>query len=318
MKKKTKLELLEQLGEVLTSSSGSKYVILDTIVNQVTREYSEYSVTKNTLKKMGEVYSYTKNEKTIVLLKDNKFFFKAINSTFKPLSKHNVLCFPKLLELYVYNKKCEFLKNYSVSYLRYFNFLKSFTSFKEVKDFLGYTFISVDDFLKLDFGNVLFFAHLPATTAIKFVNNSEAKELYRDSKRMAGVNFVSPTSLTSLREYHDKLVLEQSYEYLALKDTSVKWFAHPIDKFLDVDEFVGDSSIKRITSDYDLYKEGLEMRHCIGSRGYHLNTKVFLSIVWENQKYSCQITDKNIDEIRGYRNSEAPEELVNHVKLLLK
>jgi hypothetical protein len=312
MKKKTKLELLEQLGEVLTSSSGSKYVILDTIVNQVTREYSEYSVTKNTLKKMGEVYSYTKNEKTIVLLKDNKFFFKAINSTFKPLSKHNVLCFPKLLELYVYNKKCEFLKNYSVSYLRYFNFLKSFTSFKEVKDFLGYTFISVDDFLKLDFGNVLFFAHLPATTAIKFVNNSEAKELYRDSKRMAGVNFVSPTSLTSLREYHDKLVLEQSYEYLALKDTSVKWFAHPIDKVLD------GSSIKRITSDYDLYKEGLEMRHCIGSRGYHLNTKVFLSIVWENQKYSCQITDKNIDEIRGYRNSEAPEELVNHVKLLLK
>jgi len=55
MKKKSKLELLEQLGEVLTSKSGSKYVILDTSVGQVTKEYSERSVTKNTLGKMGEV-----------------------------------------------------------------------------------------------------------------------------------------------------------------------------------------------------------------------------------------------------------------------
>lgn len=311
MKKKSKLELLDQLGEVLTSKSGSKYVILNSNVNRVTKEYSGYSVTKNTLSKLGEMYSYTKNEKTIILLKDNKFFFKGIGSTFKALSKYNVIRFPELLELYVYNKKCEFLKNYNVSYLYYFNFLKSFTSFKEVKDFLGYTFISVNDFLKLEFGSVLFFAHLPATTAVKFVNNSEAKDLYNDARRMAGENFISPTSLISLREYHEELVNQQSLAFLESRSRDTITFPHPTDKIVNGD------SIKRITSDYDLYKEGIEMSHCIGSRSFFLHSKVFLSILWQGNRYSCQISEKKIDEIKGYKNTKAPEELITYLNFKL-
>ena len=309
--KKSKLELLSELGEIITSKSGSQYVVLLTEPELVTKEYHERSITKNTLNKLGQTFSYTKNNKMIILLKNNKFYFKNLRGDFAPLSKSDIFVAPALKELYFYGKKCEFLKNYSIEYLRYYQFLKSFTSFKEVKDFLGYTFISVEDFLTLDFNSVLYFSHLPANIAIKFVNNSESIQIYKDCKRMAGENFVSPTSLTSLRNYHDELVLQQSLETLKLKSKSEVFFEHHIDKAVD------GVNIKRITNEYDLYKEGLEMSHCIGYRGYNLPYKVFLSILWENERYSCQITNDKIDEIKGYRNSGAPIELINYLTNLL-
>lgn len=313
--KLTKLDILKTYGDVQQSKTGSNYVVLSTVLVKKEIIKSWANVTKNTILEAKD-RSYNKTNKEMLLLKNNKFYYKQqMEDFFRVLSISKVKMNNNLARAYFFNKKCEFLKNENPSYYTAYNFLKSFSSMKEVKNYLGFTFLSVENFKSYSFESIinLYMRFKSATIVYRFLKNSSTDwvSYLADINNMANGTAVIPESPGACVALHDKLVLEQNLVLLSNKSEVIVTFPHNFD---NIDSF--EKKI-RLTSEKDLFKEGLEMSHCVRFRSHLLSSNAFYSIVFENNRYTLQI-NKNGDlvEIQGYKNrTNIPEKLKQIIRL---
>jgi hypothetical protein len=113
-------------------------------------EHSGYSVTKGLLKKLGTTETINRGiEDGIVLMcTTGKMLIKWNEGrNFKRMTLKDVMQYSKLATFYFIGRKYEYLENYPL--LWSYRLFQNFTSLKEAKMFLGYDFISDEDFYLL-------------------------------------------------------------------------------------------------------------------------------------------------------------------------
>lgn len=313
---KKRLELLSQIGEVQISDNGNYYVILfsNKFVHQI--EYSPYSVTKNTLKLIGQTVTYRKKqERVLMLTKDNKLKYKnSSEKFFSSLSLKDLKTFfskdEKVLKLFFYNKRCEWILNYPEHMdmlLMSYNLIKSFKSLKELTYFLGYKNklkdinLLVNLIAGYNFSNKenLIKAQLyEITDSIRMIIQTESYHYYLSDKSIANIHkeLVQITNKASL----DSLPNNPIYPEFKSK----------------VDEKLAKTLIpfKSLISHRDLTEEGLIQNHCIGSKAYFLDKHLFYSILYNDERYSLHCNESQILEFRGSQNKDVPKELLNVIQ----
>ena len=133
--------------EVIESENGNYYAYLDNW-KEVSKYYNSYNITKATVHKIGEVFVYPNSDRQMLML-TKKSTFKYFHKFWRGINKH---MFP---ELYYYNRKCSWVRNESEFDMK---ICEQFKSLEEFKVWLGYSFLSDNDFRKIYkfFANDLF------------------------------------------------------------------------------------------------------------------------------------------------------------------
>ena len=94
-----KLEVLhkfaQQYGyEVQVSKKGNSYIILESLQGNIERYYTAFSVTKNTLHKIGTKIKYNRTLQTILILGQRGFLYKDSGNyqllTYKIVANNNI------------------------------------------------------------------------------------------------------------------------------------------------------------------------------------------------------------------------------------
>lgn len=300
-----RLKLLESYGEVKISKNGNYYIEVYVGVPIVSSNiYSIRSVTKNGLHKIGDPYTYKREVKAVLMLTaGNKLKYKHFDkNNFSPLSLsvvRNYSVNPALKHMFLYGRKCEFLRNYDNVFLSYYNFLKSFSSFKEVWKFLGVSSkveVTEDNLVKLMLGQCLGSMEEVLKTSY---------DLLEDTITMAkALKFDLKSSKKSVKNLHDDLViLTNNKEAEGFSDESVTptWFSQAVTALEGLD-------VVFHTSKRQLFLAGQKMKNCISGRSSYLSNYVFFTIVVGGEEYIAQAS-VTIHEIKGRCNERCPEEI---------
>jgi len=268
---KKRLEILSELGTVELSPAGNYYVVLSTNETTIEKIFTARCATKNTLHKLNTNFSYKKRFREIIMLtSDNKIKYKPFNRDFySNLTNTVVQSKPELLKLYVYNKKCEFLRNYSVEYLKFYSFLRSFRSMSEVFTYLGIT-------AKVEYSPDLL---EKCIVGYNFKNKTLILQsdlaVLNDTIRLANdIGRDITQTEKSIKNLHDELI-----EVINMKDaegySDEKIVPPYFDKFEKVLKPLGATFY---TSKKQLFLAGKAFNNCIAGRSHRLNTDVFFSM----------------------------------------
>ena len=325
-----KLEVLhkfaQQYGyEVQVSKKGNSYIILESLQGNIERYYTAFSVTKNTLHKIGTKIKYNRTLQTILILGQRGFLYKDSGNyqllTYKIVANNNIR-FPILKDLFFFNRKCEFLRHDKKSMFLPIKFLQSFTSWKEVKNYLGFTFINTEQFQKLDLALVLKYNQYNKQDVYKLVTlltgNHELKGRFEDCKNMLFNSNTPltklPTSIGAIDRLHDQLVYEANLADIESKNDLII----PTKSFNK--DVLAEFNPIYLESEKDLFIHGIEQHHCVGSRYSFLGERVYFYIEQDNKKYTFELAGPNfeIHECKAKYNHLVPqpifEEIGNKIK----
>jgi len=302
-----RLELLNKLGEVKQTKLG-QYVIINRIKQDIQVVNTGKSITKGTIKKIGKITTYPKNYDTLIYLGyDNILKFKNENGwkTLTPnaiykLKGINIIGnFDILKEMTLYGKKSEYLKNYDINFLQFFNFLKSFKSFKEVLIYLGITFevdITVDNISKFINGYII-----ENKNSLLEISSSEILDTVKMLQRFPNYE----QNNKKVKNIHDDLVKLINLEDINSKSDEI--IKSPLYfKLKDKLEFLNP---KFLLSERALFLEGLEMHHCVSTRTENLKNRLYFNFNWNNEPYTCELGSSWGIELKGKYNKFPPEEL---------
>jgi hypothetical protein len=292
---KQRLELLAELGTVETSKNGNYFVVLKENKQEITKEFTARCATKNTLHKLNSSFNYSKTFKEIVMLgSDNSILYKpADKEIFSKVSSRTVMMVPKLQKLYLYNKRCEFLRNYPTEFMKFYSLLKSFKSMKEVFAYLGVT-------AKVEFSVDLL---EKCITGYQFKNKTviiEANLLeLNDTIRMAAQLGRDITQTDkSIKNLHTELIeLISLQEADSYSDSSIT-----PSYFNEIKEKLKDYNPTFYTSHKQLFLAGKKFVNCISSRSYKLDTHVFFSVDIDDVEIVFEIDRNNIIEAKAKYN----------------
>jgi hypothetical protein len=299
---KKRLELLGEIGEIKVSKNKNHYVILSSREDNVQTIFNSHNLTKNTLHKVGQFTGYkVKYDELVMLTSDNRLLYKAAmnKAAFVTLSKNIVREeFNQLKDLYFYNKKCEYLKNYESGYLAYYSYLKGFNSLKSAFSFLGCydkNFYTPYNLGKLLTGNkfknklsLLKVEEMFIQDCITMINQTQEFEYYQSFKTIENI--------------HDELsykVSKKKIQDASNEEIVPSWFEKFDEKFRDCV-----TGLKYYKSERQLLCAGIEFKNCIASRFYNLDNHVFFSFNFNGDTpIICEI-EKNIT---GYYVYEAKQ-----------
>lgn len=347
---KEKLALIKELypdKEIKVSKTGNYYVQLSSQKLEIDNFYnSPNRVTKNLLKTMGHVKGKTREEHEILLLghDDGKVLYKPlgngkITSSYKVLSggfSHMLnLVNSKIYNIAVVGKKYEWIKNHPE--LRDVKLAYQFSSLKEFKNFLGYRFINVEDFIYLfdfdsqpdntEFGMVrstnnfnatkfcLFYGHnLTHKCRVNIVYLIQRGKEFKlkdtiDMMISQGDIRPIPKSPEKLTELHDELVTIQNLKNLNEYDDKPVELSEHYKKIIECCTQTG-LKFDVLDSPRKLAERGILQHHCLASYVGRLRDDLFLSIhIDDNDRYEAHIDQTTVRQICGYNNKRAPQEL---------
>jgi hypothetical protein len=312
---KKRLELLAEIGPVIESESGNFYVILDEITTEYNKEVNQFSVTKSKLDDQFKQISYVKKSQELIMInKEGNLLYKGTitGAYFRNLGISTIRnlmyrdFFSKVLKLFLYNKRCEWIASSSdpLQLIPYFNLLKSFKSLKDLLKHLNYTAALHDlsDLPKLIVG----YSFQNKTNVIQ-----SDFDILRDTARMIVQNgFVNYyDSDKSIRNIHDEIVVEINKKSLDNYSTEV---IRPLYAG-EVDLALLESNIKFIPLDTarKLAENGFKLHHCIGSYAHKLEYELFYELIWGEESYSLRSNRSTLLECRGKYNSTPPKELLD-------
>jgi hypothetical protein len=243
-----------------------------------------------------------------MLTSDNKLRYKAQDREFyKSVTSQMISVMPKLAKLYLYNKRCEFLRNYDSGFMQYYNFLKSFRSMKEVFAFLGVT-------AKVDFTP----SNLEKCMAgHNFKNKTILIEadltVLNDTIRMAGELGMDITQTDkSIKNLHDELIhlinLKQADSY------SDEQIVPPY--FYKLKDILDEHNAVYYTSKRQLFLAGQAFHNCISGRSYKLATNMFFSMEINGVNMIFDIESDRIVEGKGMYNKYHPQEVIAVAEIL--
>lgn len=313
-----KLELLSKIGEVHTSKSGNYYVILNesSTVNRFT--VTTNSVTKNTLDQLGQTKEWESKNQTILLLTKKSLLIKYEDTThFKKLSIRLIRTLTNVFvnkeniaRLYFFNKKCEWMWQYPLYWSNY-SFVKSFSSLKELKNYLGFTFLSTKDFYtKVNLDNAIDFYNLVSNKS-SLVNVTRNNLVIDTANMMRQLNIKIKNLPRNIRSYHDKLVFD-----VKITKVNTTVFDFPFyDNIRKCFESL-DLQYRILNSQVDLLTETKLMGHCVGSSDIYFKRLqsglyAYINVLFKGKYYTLEI-DKNgdIKQAQGkYNSSEGVSEL---------
>lgn len=145
-------------------------------------------------------------------------------------------------------------------------------------------------------------------------------ELAYDMKKKIDVNF---KTLNELIKYHNHILEEYHAKILSKKLDKTEYKLK--EKWKDLDNKLKDTlKINPLNSEYKLQKEGMYMKHCVGTYTKSVKTgkSYIFSIYYENKPYTCELTTKkdiiNINQLYGRFNTIAPEALYRLIENVIK
>ncbi len=318
-----RLEILSRLGDVQESKNGGHYVVLSSVSGNRQVIRTATSVSKNELHRLGERLDIPQTNNEIMLLtKDNKILYKASNikrfqtlnsKVLVQLSNNYTRPIPNIIELLLYGKKCEWIKNYDHKLYRLYKFIRSFGSPKELLKFLGVTFRVNND--QITYSNIY-----NLITGYKFLNkraligvdehylqdvinmieSTNRQDLYKSDKNLTNLHneLVEIQNIGKIERFPDTIVAPLYMKELAL---------HLSTKF----------EVESLNSERALYREGIVMKHCVGSRSYQLPNRCYFHIKYKGKDWTLECTDR-INELKGYRNELPDKELTDSIKECLE
>ena len=309
----------------VSAKTGSLYSKLG--VKESTKEVltTGASITKNTLDRLGEIKRFKTHRADIIFLISPKGkLMYSTGGNYQLVTLKTLYNIPsdyrdRILDTFFIGKKYEWIKGYD-NIWRY-RFFQSFGSLKEAKIFLGYEFLSNNDFYSMfseEWRKHNFDAIILAkdkTKAFKLLRNPERKtlELLDDYISLCYTNNIEPiitAGKNSLEEEHDRLVWEISKKEAENYSKEQRYFAEGTDLLTSIWRERG-LNFRRINTPFEMYLQGSKQRHCLGTNYYStLNNYSFYTFTYEEDEYDLQLhKNGKIGQFYGFRNKDVPREL---------
>lgn len=281
------------------------------------------AVTKTTLDKLGTKVNWKENySQYVYLLTPKGRLMVSSGGNFKSLSLRELSQRHELLEdIFFIGKKYEWLKNYKK--LWEYRLFQSFSSLADAKKFLGFSFISDQDFYDLfgggwyDYLSVMILAK-EKSNAVRLLKNidNEDKDTLKDYIQMCQDNNIPieiPAGKNKLQELHDNAMWEINRKNM---DAYSKEFRYEItENFTQIWKERG-LEFRRLETPYQMYEQGIKQAHCIGTNYSNgLGSYAFYSFSYKDKEYEIQIgTNGDVWQFYGRKNTNPPQELKEKVK----
>lgn len=289
-----------------------------------------FSVTKNTINKLGTTKEWTehKAQNVYLITKQGKLMVRNSNNHFSNLSlksaKRSAFISKELVNIYLIGRKYEWIKNYPL--LLPYKFFKSFNSLGEAKNFLGFDFISDADFYKMFTGDYNRACTLEVvlkakdkSNAYKLLKNidTHSSTMLKDYLHICdecGFEPEIPAGKNKLKELHDAAIWEARKEDAELYSKQEVYSG--TDCVFEEEWTKRGIEFQRLKTPYEMYVTGLKQMHCIGTNYYNsLQSYSFYTIHWKEKEYQIQLTTNgSINQFYGFNNSHPPQELRDLVK----
>lgn len=327
-----------------TSKNGNFFIEIGVQLQfEKTIYYCGINSTKNQLKKIGDTHKYiTKGHPLIILMSpegkmmcrtSSSKFFK--NFTLKDLLKisrqfaspyYEVTTqgsispeeFSKIKDVFFIGRKYEYLKD--LDYMWPYRCMQNFNSFKEFKNFIGYTFISekkiqslfekhrehdvLDALLRYDKKNII---------SLLTKGNDKIFDIIYDSDRMSKdlkKEFNLPSGVHKLHKLHDKLVMEiNSINIEQYSNQQIYKVVPNIHDFVKTWENMG-INVKALDTPRKLFIQGVKQHHCIGTYYRRLDDFAFYTLEYDTLEYDIMLKPSGeIMQFYGKRNANPPQTL---------
>ncbi len=294
-------------------------------VQEVTKQtkHTGRAVTKNTLNKIGKITEWkTSTSRYVYLLTVNGRLmvsksggnFKSVG--LKQVRQENV----DLVDVFFIGKKYEWMKDYPNIYP--YRFFQGFNSLAESKKFLGFSFLSDEDFTNL-FGEEHFDYLTPMVLAKDKKNvvrlyksmDSLEKDLLSDYINLCQENDFEieiPAGKNRLEELHTNAVWEVNKKNAECYSKENKY--EVTEDFTKVWKERG-LVFERLETPYEMYAQGIKQQHCIGTNyAKSLGNNVFYTFTHNEKNYELQIYgDGRVGQFYGRKNTNPPVELKDKV-----
>jgi len=321
MLKKIKEKRIEQFktdfpGFKVSEKTGSIYCRIGVVESTKQTKHTGRAVTKNTLSKIGQLQEWKVSVARYVYLLTpaGRLMVSKSGGNFKSVGLKQVrLENPELQNTFFIGKKYEWLKDYPNLYP--YRLFQGFNSLGEVKKFLGFSFISDEEFTKLftadwfDFLTPMILAK-DKKNVVRLYKNLETddKDLLNDYINLCqehNMEIEIPAGKNRLEELHTQAVWEVNKKtaenYSKEKRYEIK------EEFTEVWKERG-LKFKRLETPYEMYAQGIKQQHCIGTNyAKTLNRYAFYSFEDNGENYEMQIYENgSIGQFYGRKNKQVP------------
>jgi hypothetical protein len=287
-----------------TSESGNHYI--STTFEKECRTYNAFNVTKSGIDKLGTIFEFPSQQNLIMLTKTGKFIVKE-KGQWKNITKN-------YKDLYYIGRKCEWVLQFEE--LQKVRVARQFSSLNNFKKWLGYEFISDDEFSSLIYNidNIELLIKFKLKDKNERVNLISLLNLGQGSTLKDTLTMVEqlqqtcsiPRGATALKELHDDLSKQ-----IKVKNTPF------VEVEVSLTKFNIPWDYKIIQTSYELVERGIINKHCIGSYYYRLDYDLFLVI----EGYDCHIASSGgwkVSQMRGFANKQAPQDMIETIDKALK
>lgn len=318
-----------------TSKKGNLYFRYKPSHDTLNIHYSGFSMTKGTFSKVGTTdRRLIQTQRAIFLIKPDtgKLLVKREGAkNYKLATMRDVISLEceAFTNCFFVGRKFEYLKEYPKLWL--FRIFQNFNSLKEAKKFLGFGFLSDDEFtniFKNTSGYAVDYVMMMGITKnkAKFVSlmNSEDRhqEIYRifeDYVRMCREVDLRPTipgTFKRLKTLHDDLSKTLSLRKAANASNEVIFetrYVKPEEGktfYCDAWERKG-IQFKQLVTKREMYYQGLKQKHCIGSaHSDMMGSYSYYTITFKGSDYDIQVIPTGrVGHFYGSCNTTPPEEL---------
>ena len=324
MLKKIKEKRIEQFKTdfpefKVSEKTGSLYCRIGVTESTKQTKHTGRAVTKNTISKIGQLHEWKVSTSRYVYLLTpaGRLMVSKSGGNFKSVELKQVrLENPELQNTFFIGKKYEWLKDYPNLYP--YRLFQGFNSLGEAKKFLGFSFISDEEFTKLftedwfDFLTPMILAKDKKNVVRLYKNlDSDARDLLNDYINLCQEHEMSieiPAGKNRLEELHTQAVWEVNKKtaenYSKEKKYEIK------EEFTKVWKERG-LEFKRLETPYEMYVQGIKQQHCIGTNyAKSLHRNAFYTFLFEGEEFDLQLyEDGRIGQFYGRRNKSVPEKL---------
>lgn len=328
MLKKIKEKRVEQFKKdfpdfKISKKTGSLYTRIGVVESTKKIKYTGRAITKGTVKKLGELQEWKTSKARFVYLMSpaGKLMISKDGGNFtsvglKALRHEN----SDLTNVFFIGKKYEWLGNYPNMFP--YKFFQGFNSLSEAKKFLGYSFLSDEDFSGLfkddwfDFLTPIILAKEKKNVVRLFKDLcSETRDALNDYINMCqehNIEIEIPAGKNKLEELHDCAMWEINKKNM---DCYSKEYRYDIkEEFTKIWE-ERKLKFRRLETPYEMYAQGIKQIHCIGTNyAGNLGYNAFYTFTYKDKEYDLQIyKNGSVGQFYGRKNTPVPQELRDKV-----
>jgi len=307
----------------ISKKTGSMYIRIGVTESTKQIKYNGRAITKGTVKKLGQFQEWKQSKARFVYLLSpaGKLMMSKEGGNFrsvtlKALRTEN----SDLTNTFFIGKKYEWLGNYPNMFP--YKFFQGFNSLSEAKKFLGYSFISDEEFSNLfkdewfDFLTPVILAKDKKNVVRLFKDmGSDTRDSLNDYINMCqdhNMPVEIPAGKNKLEELHDSTMWEINKQSM---DCYSKEYRYDIEENFTKVWIERGLTFRRLETPYEMYSQGIKQIHCIGTNyAGNLGRNAFYSFSQEGKDYEIQIySNGSVGQFYGRKNTSVPADLKESV-----